>query len=112
MDRSTVPEHIIVFITASSSDEAAAIARALVEERLAACANIAPGVRSIYRWAGAVHEDPETLLIVKTRASRFEALARRVQELHSYDTPEVIVVPVAAGSAPYLAWLDEAVAEP
>ena len=102
--------HLVVLVTAGSADEAAAIARALVEERLAACANVVPGIRSIYRWEGAVHDDAEVLLVVKTRADRFEALARRVGELHSYDVPEVIALPVVAGSARYLAWLDEAIA--
>lgn len=101
--------HLVVLITAGSADEATAIARALVEERLAACANVVPGIRSIYRWEGAVHDDLEVLLVVKTRVDRFEALARRVEELHSYDVPEVIALPLMAGAARYLAWLDEAV---
>ncbi len=104
-----VPPHLVVFVTAGSADEAAAIARALVEERLAACGNIVPGIRSIYRWQGTVHDDPEALLILKTRADRFEELARRVGELHSYDVPEIIALPLVAGSARYLAWLDGAV---
>jgi periplasmic divalent cation tolerance protein len=101
--------HLVVLITAGSAEEATAIARALVEERLAACTNVVPGIRSIYRWEGAVHDDPEVLLVVKTRANRFEALARRVEELHSYDVPEVIALPLMAGATRYLAWLDEAV---
>lgn len=100
--------HLVVFITAGSPDQAAAIAQTLVEERLAACGNVVPGIRSIYRWQGAVHDDPEALLVVKTRADRFEELVRRVGELHSYDVPEIIALPLVAGSARYLAWLDEA----
>jgi len=103
--------HLVVLITAGSADEATAIARALVDERLAACTNLVPGVRSIYRWEGVVHDDPEVLLVAKTRADRFAALARRVAELHSYDVPEVIALPLVAGAARYLDWLDETVRE-
>lgn len=102
-------EHLIVLITAGSAEEATTVAQALVEERLAACANMVPGVRSIYRWEGTVHDDPEVLLIVKTRTDRFEGLARRVHEIHSYDVPEIVALPLVAGSTRYLAWLDEAV---
>ncbi|MBU0495974.1 MAG: divalent-cation tolerance protein CutA [Chloroflexi bacterium] len=104
--------HMVVLVTAGSLDEAVSIGRAVVEERLAACANVVPGVRSIYRWQGTVHDDPEVLLVIKTRADRFDQLAHRVQELHSYDVPEIIALPLATGSSRYLAWLNEATAEP
>lgn len=96
---------LVVLVTAPSADEAAKLARALVEERLAACGNVLPGLRSIYRWEGAVQDEAEALLILKTPADRFEALRARVVELHPYDVPEVLALPVAAGHLPYLDWL-------
>jgi periplasmic divalent cation tolerance protein len=97
----------VAFITAPDPACAAAIARALVEERLAACVNVLPGVRSIYRWEGAVQDEGETLLIVKTRAERAQALEARVRALHPYEVPEVLRVDAAGGSPPYLAWVME-----
>lgn len=99
----------IVFITAGSAEEAERIARALVEERLAACANIVPGVTSVYRWEGQVQSDSEVLLVVKTADSRLSRIVERVKELHSYDVPEVVALPITGGSADYLAWLAAAV---
>jgi periplasmic divalent cation tolerance protein len=100
---------IVVYVTVSSADEGRRIARALVEERLAACVNQLPGIRSIYRWQGKIEESTEELLIIKTNKDLFAALQKRVCELHSYAVPEVIAVPVTAGSEPYLQWLDEQV---
>lgn len=100
---------IVVYVTVGSSDEGKRIARALVEERLAACVNQLPGVRSTYRWQGKIEEGSEELLIIKTNEDLFAALQRRVCELHSYAVPEVIAVPVTAGSEAYLQWLDEQV---
>lgn len=100
----------MVYITVSSAAEGERIARALVEERLAACVNRIAGVRSTYRWQGQVEQSDEELLLVKTSEARFAALARRVQELHSYDVPEVVAVPIAAGNDNYLQWLHEQVA--
>ena len=96
---------LVVLVTAPSPDQAAEIARALVEERLAACGNVVPAIRSIYRWEGKVHEDAEALLVLKTTRGRFEALRDRVLALHPYDVPEVIALPVEAGSAGYLDWI-------
>jgi periplasmic divalent cation tolerance protein len=96
---------LVVLVTAPSPEQAAELARALVEERLAACGNVVPAIRSIYRWEGKVHDDAEALLVLKTTSGRFEALRERVIALHPYDVPEVLALPVAAGSAPYLAWL-------
>jgi len=96
---------LVVLVTTPSPEEAARIARALVEERLAACGNVVPGLRSIYRWEGRVEDEAEALLILKTTAERFEAMRARTVDLHPYDTPEVLALPVAAGHAPYLAWL-------
>jgi periplasmic divalent cation tolerance protein len=96
---------LVVLVTTPSPERAAEIARALVEERLAACGNVVPGLRSIYRWEGKVQEDAEALLVLKTTRARFEALRDRVLALHPYEVPEVIALPVEAGSAPYLAWI-------
>jgi periplasmic divalent cation tolerance protein len=96
---------LVVLVTAPSAEQAAALARALVEERLAACGNVLPGLRSIYRWKGAVQEDGEALLLLKTTRARLEALRARVVALHPYEVPEVIALPVEAGHAPYLAWI-------
>jgi len=96
---------IVVLMTAGSAEDAAKIARALVEERLVACVNVVPGIRSIYRWQGNVADEAEWLLVAKTTRSRFSGLEARVRELHSYEVPEVIAVEIADGSAPYLEWL-------
>ena len=98
---------VIVFSTFPSPETAADIARTLVEERLAACANVVGPIRSIYRWQGAVEDASEHLLLLKARASDVGALEARVRALHSYDVPEVLALPVRGGSAAYLAWLAE-----
>jgi periplasmic divalent cation tolerance protein len=100
-------DNIVVLITASKEEEAVVIAKTLVEERLAACVNIVPAVRSIYRWEGKVHDDPECMMVVKTSASNFELLESRVKALHSYSVPEIIALPIVKGYAPYLEWLTE-----
>jgi len=99
------PDVRVVFITAPNLECAESLARALVEERLAACVNVVPGVRSFYRWEGEVQNDPEVLLIAKTSADRCSALATRVDELHPYDLPEVLELPAAGGSRAYLDWV-------
>jgi periplasmic divalent cation tolerance protein len=96
---------LVVLVTAPSAERAAEIARALVEERLAACGNVVPAIRSIYRWEGKVEDEQEALLVLKTSRGRFEALRDRVLALHPYQVPEVIALAVDAGSAPYLAWI-------
>jgi len=101
----TAPEARIVLVTAPDIEVGARLGRALVEERLAACVNLLPGVRSIYRWQGAIEEDGEVMLIVKTCRDRCGALAARVEALHPYELPEVVVLPVEGGSDPYLAWI-------
>ena len=100
-------EHIVVLVTAPSTDKAAELARAVVEERLAACGNIVPGIRSIYRWQDKIEDEPEALLILKTRAELFESLRARVQSLHPYTCPEILQLDITRGHAPYLAWLTE-----
>jgi periplasmic divalent cation tolerance protein len=96
----------LVCINAGSREEALAVGRALVEERLAAAANVMDGVTSIYHWQGAIEETGEALLIVKTRAALVGPLTERVRALHSYDCPAVVALPVIDGHAPYLAWID------
>lgn len=96
---------VVVYITAPDVEVAARIGRTLVEEGLAACCNLVPGVRSIYRWKGKVHEDAEVLMIVKTRAALMEALSARVVALHPYAVPEVIALPIINGHASYLDWV-------
>jgi periplasmic divalent cation tolerance protein len=96
---------LVVLVTTPTPERAAEIARAVVGERLAACGNVLPGVRSIYRWEGKVQDDAEALLVLKTTRARFEALRDRVLALHPYQVPEVIALPVEAGSAAYLAWI-------
>ena len=96
---------VVVLSTFPSSEKAAEIARVLVDERLCACVNLVPAVRSIYRWQGAIHDDAEVLAIVKTTAERVQALRDRLIALHPYELPEALVLPVADGHAPYLAWV-------
>jgi len=96
---------IIVFMTASNGEEAARLADMLVGAHLAACVQILPEMESVYRWQGKIERAPEILILAKTTKSKFEELEREVRALHSYDTPEIIAVPVVAGSAPYLDWL-------
>jgi len=96
---------LVVLVTAPDAERAAAIARALVEERLAACGNVLPAIRSIYRWEGKLQDDAEALLVLKTTRARFPALRDRVLALHPYEVPEVIALPVEAGSAAYLGWI-------
>jgi len=95
----------IVFVTAGSEDEAATIGRTLVEDRLAACANIVSRIRSIYRWQEKIHDEQESLIIIKIRTSQFDAVKKRIKELHSYEVPEIISFPVARGLAEYLEWV-------
>lgn len=100
---------LVVFCTCGNEEEALRLANALVERRLAACANILPPVQSIYRWKGEVQSAAEYLLLIKTTEERFDALRDAIIEMHSYETPEVIGVPVADGAEKYLAWLRESV---
>jgi periplasmic divalent cation tolerance protein len=99
--------HLVVLITTGSLEEGHSIARALVEERLAACVNILSPIQSIYRWEGKVQEDREVLLLVKTTPQMLDALSLRVKQLHSYEVPEIIALQVVAGSSDYLDWIDD-----
>jgi periplasmic divalent cation tolerance protein len=98
---------MILLCTCASREEARRIAEALVEERLAACVTVLPPVESIYRWQGKVERAEELQILVKSTSEKFPALSQRITELHSYDTPEILAVPIAEGSARYLAWLHE-----
>ncbi|MCA9573770.1 MAG: divalent-cation tolerance protein CutA [Myxococcales bacterium] len=101
----TEPPVRIVLVTAPSEAVGMTLARAVVEDGLAACVNLVPGVRSVYRWEGAVEEAAEVLLVLKTRADRVDTLRHRVVSLHPYDVPEFVEVPVEGGLDRYLAWI-------
>jgi len=96
---------IMVMMTAGSREEAARLAEMLVGARLAACVQILPEIESVYHWKGEVRRDPEVLLLAKTTQARFSLLEREVRALHSYETPEIIALPITDASAPYLEWL-------
>ncbi len=98
---------IVVLVTASSEEEASRIAGALVEGGLAACANIVPEIRSIFRWEGKTANERETLLVLKSQTDCFDELSSRIKELHSYSVPEIIALPIIKGSPEYLAWIRE-----
>src|SRR6188474_3172014 len=99
---------IIVFMTAVNGEEATRLAEMLVGAHLAACVQILPEIESVYRWQEKIERSSEVLLLVKTTRGKFDELEREVRALHSYDTPEIVAVPIVAGSAPYLEWLVKA----
>jgi periplasmic divalent cation tolerance protein len=99
------PSARIVLTTTADAEEAGRLGRALVEERLAACATVVPAVHSIYRWQGEVESSGESLLLLKTAQDKLAALEARLHELHSYKTPELLVLPIEAGSQSYIEWL-------
>jgi periplasmic divalent cation tolerance protein len=103
---SPTPPARLVLTTVANPDEAARLGRTLVEEHLAACATLIPSVQSIYRWQGEVESATETLLLIKTGPEQLAALEARLHELHSYQTPEFLVLAVDAASQPYLDWLE------
>ncbi len=107
-----MPEAKIVLPTAANAEEAGRLAHTLVEERLVACATMVPGVQSVYRWRDGIESATETLLLLKTGPDQLAALEARVRELHSYDTPEFLVLNVEAGSHSYLQWLQAALRRP
>jgi periplasmic divalent cation tolerance protein len=103
-------DKIVVLVTCGSRKEARKIARALVEKRLAACVNeMGAPIRSVYRWKGKVETAEEFLLVIKTTQKRFPALREAVRELHSYEVPEIIALPIVEGSRAYLDWIAESV---
>jgi periplasmic divalent cation tolerance protein len=102
---------MVILTTCGNDEDANALARILVEQRVAACINAISRVTSTYRWQGEVQQDRETLLIIKTTAPRLTALEKTIREHSKYELPEFIALPVEAGSADYLAWVRESVAE-
>ena len=100
-------DKIVILTTCGSVEEAERIARALVDGRWAACVNVLPGVRSFYRWKGAIEDSTEVLLLIKSSRSLFAALRSELERWHSYELPEVIALPVVEGSGGYLAWLEK-----
>jgi periplasmic divalent cation tolerance protein len=102
---------IAVFMTASNSEEAGRLAEMLVTRQLAGCVQILAEMESVYRWQGKVERQREVLLIAKTVSSKFAELESEVRALHSYETPEIVAVPLTAGSRPYLDWLSTSVAK-
>jgi periplasmic divalent cation tolerance protein len=103
-------DKIVVLSTCGSAEEGARIARALVEKKLAGCVNVMPAVRSVYRWKGAVEDQEETMLVIKSSRGLFDQLRTEIEKLHSYEVPEVIAVPIVEGSEGYLEWLERALA--
>lgn len=102
-------KYAVTLVTCGKAADAKRIARALVDERLAACVNIVPRVTSVYRWKGRRCEDRELLLVIKSRRDRSAALTRRVKQLHPYEVPEIIHLPIESGHRDYLRWVDEMV---
>jgi periplasmic divalent cation tolerance protein len=100
-------DFVVVLTTVETEADAGALARTLVEERLAACVNILPAMTSVYRWKGSVEEAREHQLVMKTSAARVGALETRLRELHRYELPELLVLPVMSGSEDYLRWIKE-----
>ncbi len=98
---------VLVYVTAATREEALKIARATVAERLAACANIMGEITSVFRWEGAVEEESEVSVLLKTHGDRVEALTERIRSLHSYECPCVVVLPIAAGNPDFLQWIAE-----
>ena len=99
-------KHVLLYVTARDAEEALRIGRTLVEERLAACANVMPQMTSIYRWQGQVQEDGEAVLIVKTREPLTADVTARIATLHSYDCPCVVALPITGGNVEFLKWID------
>ncbi len=100
-------EYILILITASSIEEGEAIAASLVEDGLAACCNIIPEIKSIFKWKGNICKEREVLLLIKSKASLFKKVEEMVKKLHSYDVPEIIAFPIDAGLSDYFKWMDE-----
>ena len=101
-----ITDKIVVFSTCGSEEEAVRVARALVQAQLAACVNIIPQIRSIYRWQGAIEDGTEWLLVIKTKRELFAQLAAKLRTVHSYGVPEAIAIPIVDGLPDYLAWID------
>jgi periplasmic divalent cation tolerance protein len=100
-------DHLLALTTLGSEEDASKLARALVERRVAACVNVSGPVRSFYPWKGKLEDDREYLLLMKTRTDRFPELEAALDELHPYEVPELVAMPIERGSAAYLGWIDE-----
>jgi periplasmic divalent cation tolerance protein len=100
---------VVVLTTLGVDEDAAAMARMLVDERFAACVNVVPGLTSVYRWKGSVEQDEEQLLLIKTTADLIEPLKARLHAIHPYELPEFLVLPVSGSSDAYLRWVGESV---
>jgi periplasmic divalent cation tolerance protein len=100
-------EYCVVFVAVGNREESERIACALIVEKLAACCTLLQNARSIYRWKGDICREDEVLMVVKTRRSKFEKVRARIKELHSYEVPEIIALPIVAGHAPYLKWVGD-----
>jgi len=106
MDTLSSTSYGVVLVTVSSPSEAEAIATILIEEKLAACINIFP-VQSIYQWEGNIQQESEFQLVIKTNLAKFSELSNRIQEIHSYEVPEIIALPIVSGAESYLGWLSD-----
>lgn len=100
-------KNMLLYITAGSAEEAASIARDLLDDRLIACANIIDGAKSLYRWDGKIEQESEAVMIAKTREDLVEKVIERVRELHSYDCPCIVALPIVSGNPAFLDWIDE-----
>lgn len=100
--------YIIVYTSCASAEKAAKIAQALVTQKLAACVNIVDNISSVYQWQGEIEQSKETLLMIKTQQTLFKRVQKAIQELHEYELPEIIAVPIEAGEANYLNWIQSA----
>jgi periplasmic divalent cation tolerance protein len=103
---------VLVLVTAASARDAVRIGRVLVEAGLAACVNVLPGLRSLFRWEGKIADEREVLMLVKSRADLFQPLAQEVRRLHHYTVPEIIAFPITHGTADYLAWIQQSTRKP
>lgn len=99
--------YAFIYITTSGKEESRNIAKKLVEEKLAACVNIIPSIESIYLWKGEIEEDEESLLIAKTKVERIDKIIKKVKEIHSYETPAILAIPIIEGSKDYLDYLED-----
>ena len=105
-------KELVVLVTAATMEEATRISRRVVEEKLAACASIVPGITSIFHWEGKISEEREILVLLKTRGDLFNDLAKAVKEIHSYEVPEIIALPIAHGAESYLKWIRDSTRKP
>lgn len=103
-------DKIVVLTSCASAEEARRIGGELIAQRLAACVNLLPPVRSVYHWKGAIEEEEEILMIIKSSRPLFEQLKAAIARLHSYEVPEIIALPIVDGAAPYLSWMDKELA--